>query len=98
MTPILSRYFSHVKTHNMESSTHDIIQSMEKSEGVDYLLTRDVAEVKGISTAAVVVAINRGHLPATKRLGRWLILPADTDAWTPGTWGDISRMKKEAKK
>jgi hypothetical protein len=78
----------------MENLIHDIIQSMETIEGADYLLTKDVAEAKDTTVPAVIVAIHRGHLPAVMRLGRWLIRPEDAHAWTPGTWGDISRMKK----
>lgn len=68
---------------------------MENLDNVDYLTTREVAEMKGISTIAVLKACKAGRLVARQVLGRWLVLPADAQAWTPGTWGDASRMKKK---
>jgi predicted DNA-binding transcriptional regulator AlpA len=68
---------------------------MEQLDGKEYLMAREVAALKGIAEQAVWRAAKQGKLPAIKRLDRWLILPADADAWTPGTWGDVSRMQKK---
>jgi hypothetical protein len=68
---------------------------MENIDGREYLTTDEVAVLKGTKATAVTRAIRGGRLKAIRLLGRWLILPADADAWTPGTWGDVARMKKK---
>jgi excisionase family DNA binding protein len=78
----------------MKKATHDIILNMEKLEGVEYLTVAEVAQARGAAQGAVYQALHRGTLKGTRVLGRWLITPADADAWEPGAWGGAERFKK----
>ena len=67
---------------------------MEKLEGTEYLTPGEVAAAKSASLNTVLKALRAGRLRGIKKLGRWLILPADAATWEPSTWGSAARMKK----
>ena len=67
---------------------------METIEGTEYLTPIEVAEQKGTSRQVVLKALREERLRGIKKLGRWLILPADAATWEPSTWGSAARMKK----
>jgi excisionase family DNA binding protein len=65
---------------------------METIDGVKYLTTLEVAQERSTSTDTVRKALKRGTLKGTRVLGRWLITPADAQAWEPGGWGGADRF------
>lgn len=71
---------------------------METIESTEYLTADEVAEQKQASHDVVLKALRAGRLRGIKKLGRWLILPADAATWEPSTWGSAARMKKGSEK
>ena len=76
------------------NNTHDTMQDMERLEGTNYLTVAEVAEAHGAKPDTVRQALHRGTLRGIRVLGRWLITPADADAWEPGGWGGAERFRK----
>lgn len=59
-----------------------------------YLTPKEAAERKGVTVQAIYRAIERGELPTTIILSRKALLPADVEAYQPGSYGGVERARK----
>ena len=59
----------------------------------DYLSTRDVANILGVTVVSVRRYIEAYGLPAIKPAGRWIVPRADFEAWLKKQNGDYENIK-----
>lgn len=50
---------------------------------MDYLTLPEVAARRGVGRSRIFALVKQGRIPAVQIGGRWLVTPADADAWTP---------------
>ena len=59
----------------------------------EYLSTRDVANILGVTDASVRRYIRAYGLPAIRPAGRWIVPRADFEAWLKKQHGDYEDLK-----